>query len=82
MNKYSVKTNQYNYILCEHKTSANGKEYESILSYHASLDALFNRIVDLEIKEYINEPVGELLQLQERMKLEITNIMMTLRSAK
>ncbi len=49
--KYYLGSNKNTYILYEKKISASGKENYKNIGYLSSLDAVYNSIIEKEIKE-------------------------------
>ena len=47
---YYLKTDRLNYIIAQ-KINSNGKEIYRNISYHGTLESLFRRLVELEIRE-------------------------------
>ena len=49
--KYYLGSNKYTFILFEKKISASGKETYKNIGYLSSLDAVYNAIIEKEIRE-------------------------------
>lgn len=49
--KYYLGSNKYTFILFEKKISASGKEIYKNIGYLSSLDAVYNAIIEKEIRE-------------------------------
>ena len=80
---YYLKTDRLNYILCK-KGLCNGKEIYQNVSYHGTLDSLYRKIVELEIRDNptVLENMKKSVELIETLANQIKNLEKTIKLQK